>query len=179
MISSGKIRLTDSWSSAVSKSKYWYLIPLDMIETEQSFYFDRREPYLVSTKLPIAILGSIWVTLLPLYLWFTIWHKTPQSFILVILVALGSSLVPVINKKINQGLTNIVIIKKSWVSNDFSENETRVLKGKVPSGESYSLVYYLNPEQKKRLSFSEKYLGGAVFGGSPLPVEFIFTLKQA
>ncbi len=112
IVKSSQVNLTDSWNSTLSKSKYWYDSPLSMVETDLSFYFDRRQPYQTRTQSQSVVMSPILVGGLVLLLWLTVWNRTPQSFILVILAFTLGAFPSRVNNDINQGMSNIVIIKK-------------------------------------------------------------------
>jgi len=177
IIKSQKVTLHDSWSiKYLSKSHYWYLSPLDMTETQNYFFFDRRQPYLhtLSKQFLISplVLGGF-----ALFLWFYIWHQTPESFVLVIFAILLGFSVPITNYFINQGLSNIVVIKKKWVSENTKVDKEFVLKGTIPINKIYSFIDLLSSSTQKGLPLLDKIFGGYYSKNINSPSGISFTFK--
>ena len=156
IITSCKVSLRDSWSiKNLSKSQYWYLSPLNMIETQNYFFFDRRQPYL-STLSKHFLISPLLIGGFALFLWLYVWQRTPQSLVLVVFSFILGFLVPIINYYINQGLANIVVLKKKWITENKKQDNEFILEGTIPKDESYVFVRLLPTNTQKRLSLVDR-----------------------
>jgi hypothetical protein len=179
-----KVTFSDSWSGKlnnvpVSKSKYWYLKPMDMVETDKKYYFDRRQPYLYQSGLSF-IVGPIAI-FFALYILFTIVLTTVPFPVMVFLVMLSiilSVLTSLWNTKINQGFVNILTIKKEWVQDKKSESGETILEGEMPAGDTgYSFAHYLTQDQVNKMTFNDKLFSGRLFGNLKNMISAKFTFR--
>jgi len=174
-----KVWLTDSWSGNLSRSKYFYLSPLDFLETDKFYFFDRREAYLQMNRIS-SLVSPFFMGGVALFLWWSAWGKTAQSFFLVVIAFLLGFFPYVSNKLINAGLINIIVLKKEWVQEIKKNDESTFLKGTIPPGQNYFLVYLLNREKQSKLSFLDKLFSGLYFGnGNVKEIHFQFSYKDA
>lgn len=130
-----KYIVKDSWKSKIGRlpvafGKYRYMKPLQVIETENSIYIDRRPAYLEQSA--YSIIPSFLIGLLALYF---AWQN---SIYILYLFSIFALLVPFINIIINNSAANILLISKDWVTNDFEESGVRTISGVLPPGRSYS-----------------------------------------
>ena len=177
-----RIQLQDTWKARaqvlpLSYRKEFYLKPIDMIETDRRFFFDRRQPFLFQSMISILFGPSVLSGLAFLYL--NTVH-TPVSYSLPIVIAffvLGSLFLSW-NIKINQGLVNILTIDKEWIKKTEKQRNSTIIEGETPQGGSYSFIRHLPLDIQNKLSFTEKLFSGVYFGGlNPLPVSASFTLQ--
>lgn len=55
IIQRARVKFRDTWSSFGSIGVQWYVFPMDMLETDQKFYFDKRQAYLAQAKVGLII----------------------------------------------------------------------------------------------------------------------------
>jgi len=179
IVNTSSVNLTDEWKvNLLSRSKYYYLTPLDFIETDKSYYFDRRQPYL-KTFTPSLFIGPILLVGFILLLWFTVFGRTPQSFVLIIVVCIFALIPPFINRIINQGLVNILLIKKGWIKKSEVNNGSNLLYGEIPKGNNYS---FANNIDSNNLNTWDKVFSGSIFRnikGLSRSLEFHLSYKTA
>lgn len=182
IITEAKVQLQDSWKNKigafpVSYGKYFYFKPMDMIETDNKFYFDRRQPFLFQSQIsslvtPLVITVVLFV-LLYYFLHTPINYSLPISLFALILWEFFVA----INIPINQGLANILTIKKDWIKTIEEKDERKIIEGEIPEGNLYSIIFFLSPEEQKKLSFLDKFFGGVYFKAlNNLSVSANFTL---
>lgn len=180
IVKEAKVRLNDSWSGSLSRAKYFYPFPLDFIETEKYYFFDRRGPFgkmnRVSLLLSPLLLGGF-----ALILWLYVWERSSQSFLLVFVAFLIGFLPYFFNKTINEGLINIVVLKKEWVNDTSMDGESKILRGLVSGGDNYSIIYLLETEDQNRLPYFDKLFSGFYlrrFNKLSPELKFQFSYKE-
>lgn len=176
---SSKIILKDSWSADVGKipigrSKYFYLKPMDMLETDKKFYFDRRQPYLYQSRINIVIAPVILIIALYLIARY-IWKIDMPLYIGVFVIFIAFS-VSAINIFINQGVANILVICKEWVQKTYQEGEEFIIEGEMPKGGSYQFGSYVTNIKRAKLSLLDRIFTPII--NSFVPVKFTFKIKE-
>lgn len=162
-------------------SKQFYFKPMDMIETDEAYYFDRRQPYRFQSALsifigPLWMAGFIWLVS-KIYNSYTI----PLQFYLLV-VALGV-VVGLLNLVTNFGLVNIFIIKKESVKEVLAEGEYTVLKGVLTPNDSWTILTFLNESHVKNLGLMDKFYQflnnlSSIFRHAPLESKFEIKFKE-
>jgi hypothetical protein len=183
-----QVIFTDSWTAKlgklpVSAAKQWYLKPIDMIETDKKYYFDRRQSYLFQSKLSLLI--NPIASFVFLYILFSIFLTKvtmPAIIVIFVLSIVVDILSAIWNVQINQGLVNILTIKKEWVKNKKSENGETILEGEIPEDDTgYSFAHFLTQEQVNKMSLNDKLFSGRFLGNlrNMVSARFTFKYKQA
>jgi len=177
--------LRDSWAGKVGKfpvgkSKYFYLKPMDIVETKECFYFDRRQPFAYQSKVSFFTTPIFLVVAFMLISRF-FWNLSSPILLFVIVFGIGI-LIALLDLKINQGLVNIVVLKKNWITDDKTKGEWRVLEGKTPEGEGYSFIHRISEERRVKVSLLDKLFGGVfiyrLIKKIPTSAQFTFRIKK-
>ena len=101
---------------------------------------------------------------------------------MLIIVFIVGIFIAWLNVKINEGLVNIVVLRKNYIEEVKIEEEWKVLEGTIPKGGAYSLIYYISIEERNKLSLLDKVFGGIYLGNlikkiSP-SVNFVVRMKK-
>lgn len=153
------VKLTDDWVSPLSKSHFFYVTPIDMIETDKKYYFDRRSSYIKSSQIG-SIVSPILVLCMLLLLWITVWKATPQALTIVILIPVMFAVINKLNVKVNQGLTNILTIDKQFIHNIHNEDGKIIIEGEMGSADSYAFPYFMSEKDKQDVGQLDKLFSG-------------------
>jgi hypothetical protein len=181
IVKESKDTLTDTWEGSLSKAKYFYLFPLDFVETQKYYFFDRRDAYLKMNATSLFV-GPLMLGGFAFLLWLFAWGQSTQSLSLVIIACFVGFIPYLFNRRINEGLVNIVVLKKEWVGEAVSEDGKLILKGTLPAGNNYSFAYLLEKKDQEKMSFWDKLFSGlSVKGLNKLSpgLKFEFSCKDA
>lgn len=174
-----EITLRDFWSAdagkiPLSRSKFFYLKPMDMVETDKKFYFDRRQSYLYQARIT-TVIGSV-VLIIALYVIAKYLWKIELPLYIGIFVVLITLSISAINIFINQGVANILVICKEWVQKTYQEGEEFIIEGEMPKGGSYQLGSYITNIKRAKLSLLDRIFTPII--NSPVPVKFTLRIKE-
>ncbi len=126
----------DSWKRkllgiTIGFGKYRYIEPLQVIETEKSFYIDRRPAFKKQSIL--SIIPSFLIGAISFYFAYT------QSITVLYFFALIAITLPLINMRINNTDTNVLKISKEWIKEIINDGDKKILIGILPAGVIYTM----------------------------------------
>lgn len=140
-------------------------LPIPMIETDKKYYFDIRpiyynfKPWISCLKNPINILVSLFVLLFGGYIIGGIFLGSELGFRLFLIIFFTISLYLVLN--FNRTNSNILAIKKEWITEKSEKNNEHILKWSLPNNEiGFSILHLLPKDKQDKLPFYLKFQSG-------------------
>lgn len=191
-----KVELSSSLDTIFSKADFFGSSPLriPMVETESMLFFDIRPIYYshkpwLSRLNPVNIFISLIVITAFLIIFFNFildFSRTSPIFIIFISIIGIPWLIIIL--RWNKTITNILAIKKSWITKDEQSEGSRQITWSLPENEiGFSFLHLLSADKKKNLSLLLKLQSGLYFQKlykwlrKMSPVKFqdiVFTIKD-
>lgn len=175
-----KVRLEDTYIMFGGISRYFYLGPVELVETDKRYYFDRRKAFLIFSKIGILITPLAFpamIYLLSRFIW-----RVPFSNDLLIFCFTGGLLIPLFSLVKSRSLLSVSVIKKEWIKETSFEKDRIVIKGRKPRGESDYFVHFLPEAERRKLSFFDKFFSGLIFGDSIkklfISMRFVYKFRE-